>query len=323
MLLPDSGSPQTERRVQPMFMKSRVFSNLALFIMVMAFDSWLGRLPNRSDGPARIAALRFNPVHFEPTGFAPLHFAGAWKVEVEDARFGGVSALALDKGQLIAITDSGSLIRFPKPGGGNRAIVRDLPDGPAIGRFKVNRDSEALVRDPAGRGWWVAFEQWHQLWLFDLAFERPLARVVFGWGRWGDNQGIEAMAVDRGGLVLFPEAAREWVELQGGRQRSRGLTSRYGYVSDAVRLPDGRLLLVTRKMALAGFTNRLVTVEGKSDSTQFRSVARLDLGPLDNVEAIAAEPRPGGITRLWLMTDNDFRSGRRTLLVALDFPPRA
>jgi hypothetical protein len=74
-------------------------------------------------------------------------------------------------------------------------------------------------------------------------------------------------------------------------------------------------------MGLAGFARRLVVMEGKGNSAELRSIARLELGPLDNVEAIAAEPREGGVTRLWLMTDNDFRRGQRTLLVALDLPP--
>ena len=304
-----------------MFMKSRIISGLTMFLAIMAFDLWMGRLPNRSDGPARIVALRFLPTHFDPAGFAPLSFAGAWKVQVDDPRFGGVSALSLDDGQFLAITDSGSLIRFPKPGDGNRASVRDLPDGPGIGRFKFNRDSEALVRDPFGRGWWVAFEQWHQLWLYDPGFRRVLSRIDLGAGRWSANSGIEAMVADNRGFILFPEAAREWVELHEGRQRRHRLTSRYGYVSDAIRLPDGRLFLVTREIALAGFAKRLVAVEGQGDWAELRSVARLELGALDNVEAIAAEPRSGGVTRLWLMSDNDFRRGRRTLLVALDLPP--
>jgi len=51
-----------------------------------------------------------------------------------------------------------------------------------------------------------------------------------------------------------------------------------------------------------------------------RSIARIALGARDNVEAIAAEPRAGGGTRLWLLTDNDFRPRAPTLLVALDLP---
>jgi hypothetical protein len=319
--MPDSGSLATERRVQPMFMKINIFSGLAMFLTVMAFDSWLKTVPSRSDRPARLAAVSFVPVTFDQAGFAPLRLAGAWEVEVDDPRFGGVSALAVNGDQLLALTDSGTLVRLPRPGSQGQALVRDLLAGPGTPRFKSNRDSEALARDPAGRGWWVAFEQWHQLWLYDRDFRRPLARIDLGRRRWSDNRGVEAMSADGRGLRLFPEPGDEWLRIDGPRIQNHRLVSRYGYISDAVRLPDGRLLLVARKFGLAGIAKRLVAVEGEGSSPKLRSVARLGLGPIDNVEAIAAEPLGPGGTRLWLMTDNDFRRGQRTLLVALDLPP--
>ena len=49
------------------------------------------------------------------------------------------------------------------------------------------------------------------------------------------------------------------------------------------------------------------------------AASRSALGPLDNAEALAAEPIAGG-TRLWLMTDDNFSWPMRTLLVALDLP---
>lgn len=304
-------------------MKSRIFSYLSLiglFLTVMAFDAWLKTVEIRSDGPARWVPIRFEPVHLDPAGFAPLRLVGAWRVEVGDPRFGGVSALALDGDAFLALTDSGTAVRFRKPGRGQSAFVRDLPAGPGIPQLKVDRDSEALARDPAGRGWWVAFEHWHQLWLYDRGFNRALARIDLGADRWGPNTGVEAMVVDARGFSLFRETAEEWLRVERGRVRSHALASRYGWLSDAVRLPDGRILAVARKMGLAGFAKRLVAVEGGADSVRLRSLARLGLDPADNVEAIAAEPRGARATRLWLMTDNDFRPRAPTLLVALDLP---
>ena len=148
--MPDSASPKTEQRVQQLFSKFNVFSYLsllAIFVAIMAFDAWLKTVEVRSDGPAREAAVRFTPIHFEPVGFKPLRLVGAWQVEIDDPRFGGVSALALDGEALLALTDSGTVIRFPRPGDGGKAFIRDLPAGPGIPQFKVNRDSEALARD--------------------------------------------------------------------------------------------------------------------------------------------------------------------------------
>jgi hypothetical protein len=118
---------------------------------------------------------------------------------------------------------------------------------------------------------------------------------------------------------LFREPADEWLRIEGRTLRRHRMTSRYGSLSDAARLPDGRVLAVARKMALAGFAKRLLAVEDHNGSVQLRSLARLSLGATANVEAIAVEPRGQG-ARLWLMTDNDFRPRAPTLLVALDLP---
>ena len=316
-LMPDSVSTDAERPLQPIFRKARFFSYLALFVAVMAFDAWLQTVEVRSDGPAREAAIRFEPVQFADSRFAPLLLVGVWTVRVDDPRFGGVSALALDGDQLVALTDSGSVIRFPKPGHGRAAFVRDLPAGPGAGQLKVNRDSEALARDPGGRGWWVAFEHWHQLWLYDPSFRRALSRVDLGKYRWGANRGVEGVIATSGGLLLFPEDGAEWHRLTGNRLQSHRLDNADGDIADGLRLPDGRLLLVTRQFGVMGITKRLVVAEEKGGRLTLRPLARLGLGATDNVEAIAAEPRPSG-TRLWLMTDNDFRPRAPTYLVALD-----
>ena len=68
--------------------------------------------------------------------------------------------------------------------------------------------------------------------------------------------------------------------------------------------------------ACAAFDNALVPL---LQDDRLGEPIVLGLGPLDNAEALAAEPIAGG-TRLWLMTDDNFRWPMRTLLVALDLP---
>ncbi len=319
-LMPDSGSPDAERRLQPRFSKASIFKYLLLFLLVLAGDCWIGSIPNRSDLPDTLPAVRYVPAEFEPAGFAPLRLVGAWKVEIADPRFGGISALAIDGGRLLALSDSGTVIAFPKPERAGKAYVHDLPVGPGNPSFKRNRDSEALARDASGRGWWVAFERWNQLWLYDPGFRRARMRVDLGRRRWRQNRGIEGLLSDHGELFLFPESGREWLAFRRGQASYGRLSSRFGLVADAVRTSEGQLMLVTRKPSLAGLTKRLVTAdEGHGGMLKLRSLARLALGATDNVEAIAVEPRAGG-TRVWLMTDNDFRARAPTYLVALDLP---
>ena len=172
-----------------------------IFIYVLLFvGSWqyLGRRPNLAQVPPRSSALRFSPVQlgdWQP----PLKLRGAWLLSSDDPRFGGVSGLAVEGGQLLALTDQGSVARFPKPGSRNpRISMAQLPDGPSNGRFTWNRDTEALARDPLGRGWWVTFEKANELWLYDLSFRRALKQIRLGKKRWPTNLGIEGLVAQPG-----------------------------------------------------------------------------------------------------------------------------
>ena len=303
-----------------MFRKTSIFNSLALALLVLLCHRWLAAIPDRQDHPDALTTVRFTPAGFDPARFAPLRLAGVWTVEVADPRFGGVSALAIDRDRLVALSDSGTVIRFPRPGASGMAFVHDLPEGPGSAGFKSNRDSEAMARDPAGRGWWIAFENWDQLWLYDGGFRKTLRRIDLSGEGWKANRGVEALVADADGMIVFPERGGEWLRLRRGRIDRYRIENRYGFIADAARAPDGRLLLVARKIGLAGLAKRLVAAnEGRSGVLDLRSLARLNLGVTDNVEAIAAEPRPRG-TRLWLMTDNDFRPRAPTYLVALDMP---
>jgi len=303
-----------------MFRKTSLFNYLLLVAAIFGFDAWGRTVPNRQDMPDALVPVRFVPAAFDPAGFAPLRLAGVWEVEVADDRFGGVSALAVDGRRLLALTDSGTVVRLPKPGHLGTAVVHDLGVGPANSRFKSSRDSEGLARDPAGRGWWVAFENWDQLWLYDDAFITASKRIDLGGSGWRHNRGVEGMIARADALLLFPESGREWLEWRGRTLSVHRLANRFGNIADATLLPDGRPLLVTRQPGLGGLAKHLVTAEPRSDGTmRLRRLAGLGLGRFDNVEAIAAEPRAGG-TRLWLMTDNDFRARAPTYLVALDLP---
>jgi hypothetical protein len=303
-----------------MFRKASFFNYLLLVAAIFGVDALAKMLPNRQDRPDALVAVRLNPAEFDPAGFAPLRLAGVWKVEVADARFGGVSALAVDGDRLLAMTDSGTLVRLPRPGDGGLAMVHDLGTGPGRAGFKSSRDGEAVARDPAGRGWWVAFENWQQLWLYDQGFRTAAMRLDLGRDRWRHNRGIEAIVADEDSLMLFPEGGDEWLEWRGQTLSVHRLANRFGNIADATRLPDGRLLLVTRKPGLGGLAKHLVVAErDEGGAIRLRRLAGLGLGRFDNVEAIAAEPHAGG-TRLWLMTDNDFRARAPTYLLALDLP---
>ena len=302
--------------MQHSFSKPNIFNGLALAGLVVGAHLWLTGLPDRSPAPDARAEVRFEPVRLPQSGFAPLTVAGAWRVTSPDPRMGGVSALAVDRGGLLALSDSGVTIRLPKPvAAAGMAEFRDLRSGPGQANQKSGRDSEALAQDSAGRGWWVTFEHFHSAWLFDRDLRRVIRTVDLSAMGWRSNLGAEGAVSTGEGLLLFPESGEETVRVSDSRIARTALAKPSGHFSDAALLPDGRIVVIARSYSPAGFSSRLLLF----DKGQLRPLARLALGRLDNAEAIAAEPLAGGGTRLWVMTDNDFRRRVPTLLIALDW----
>lgn len=316
--MPDSRFREAERRVQPSFMKSSFF-NVLLLVGVMFAMHWLWRqLPDRTARPDRVSALTFRPVELLPPA-PPLRLAGAWEMSAHDPRLDGLSALAIDGGSFVAVSDFGVAVRFPRPGAPRPAIrFRDLPSGPGPANRKAWRDSEALVRDPAGRGWWVAFETIHQLRLFDRTFMKTMAVVPLDGSRWRENGGVEGLAAANGGLAIVAEDG-ETIAQFDGRRFTPLPRARAGRLADAAALPGGRLALLARSLGPTGFRTRLLHYDPASGRT--RLIGRLPLHHLDNAEGLAAEPLPGGAIRLWVVTDRDSRARGRTLLAAFDWTP--
>ena len=299
-LITEAAVMKPEWRLQSMFIKGKIFSSLAVALPIFAAAVWHNSQPNRWPGPDRVVIGRAVEV-------AMGRELRAWRLTAPDRRFGGLSALAVERGELIALTDSGVVVRFAAPGAGEqlRIALHDLPDGPGSALRKSGRDSESLLADRHGRGWWVGYENRHSLWLFDRTFGRVLAQRRLDVD-WSSNSGGEALVAGAAGVMVLPE--------NGGAAMGGAMTAPAG-TADATRLPDGRLVLLIRRLSLKGFDNQLWI--GAGGGKPARRIA-LDLGVLDNMEGIAAAPLPDGGTRLWIVSDDNFRPWMRTLLVALD-----
>ncbi|MFN2472959.1 MAG: esterase-like activity of phytase family protein [Sphingomicrobium sp.] len=266
--------------------------------------------------------LHLEPLRIDGSAVAPLRLAGAWRLTADDSRFGGLSALALDKSRLMALSDTGVLARFDLPQGGTEETVTlaDLPDGPGSPLLKKNRDSESLARDPFGRGWWVGFEQHNQLWLYDRAFRSGVRAIDFGRERWPRNLGIEAMLVDRGRITLVPESGNEVVDIEKGRAVSRPLRASGDRISDMARLPNGEMLVLLRDVGLTGFRNSLGVLEQDGEGWRVSRRVALRVGTFANLEGMAVQTLPSGVVRLWLVTDDNFQPPQTTMLIAIDIP---
>ena len=320
--MPHLQPTEPEPAVQAKFSFGTALAAILLFAAVVRAHAIIEAMPNQPQVPRTAAQVSLQPVGLTSAGLAPLELVGAWQLTSAGARIAGVSGMAAHGDELVAITDIGTVIRMPKQLRGKMAaIVFSLPAGPGDGHVKSNRDAEAILRDPAGRGWWVAFERHDELWLYDGNFSRALGRAEIPDSNLGNNTGIEGLAAQAGAILAFPESGREALRFSGGRwDRVRLEGSRR--VSDAVALDGGLMLLVERRLTLTGFHNALALMDARGPVLKTVWRRRLPVGWRDNIEAIAAERTAGGY-RLWLATDDNFHPRLRTLLMVIDVPAAA
>ena len=317
----DSRLNAAEHAVQPSLRKLRLFNGLLMTAAVLGAFAPIRGLPNRPQRNSAVLTIAYTPVPLLPQG--PFHVAGAWQVKVQDRRVGGLSGLAIDGGRFLSVSDLGAVVAFDPPARGNpMAAISDLRDGPGNPGLKIGRDAEALARDSQGRGWWVAYEQRHSVWLYDSALVRPQAAVPVPRRDWWNNRGIEGLVTDGEGLLAFPENGREVIRIDRKGQRSFPLQSPMD-VAEAARAADGSIWLLLRSKSLDGIEQAIAPLKADRGGYRVGPLRTLPKGAFDNYEGMAFASLTGGGWRIWLLTDDGHRFLARTLLVALDWnaPP--
>lgn len=312
----------------------RILFLLAAFVLLATFAP--PALQHREPPPA-VTLVRYAPVPLsesEPAlkRLGRLDFLGAWALTSNDPRLGGVSALHVESGEALAMSDAGWRIRLPLPQGPGpvRADIAMIDEGPGQPGDKASRDVESLVVQ--GGLAWIGYEQGNAIWRYDRrSFDRRSSAAPPAMRRWSDNAGPEAMVrLPDGRFLVFAEGEggdSEAVLFSGDPSvaGTAALTLRYrppeGYrITDAAVLPDGRLALLNRNVGLfAGFTARLT----------FATLPRLTRGALivgeeaaafegnvsrDNFEALSVA-REGSRTILWIASDDNYNPLQRTLLM--------
>jgi len=321
MHMPDSRLNAAERGLQHWFRKSLLFNCLLMAVAVLTAYLPIRELPDRRQLPGRSTALNFQAVTL-PQPASPLRLAGAWLMAADDPRFGGLSAVAVDDGRFIAVSDLGAVLRFDPPSAERpRVAIADLAEGPGpIGR-KTSRDAESLVLDPRRRGWWVGYEQRHSLWLYDGNFDRALAAIAIPRPDWWDNRGIEALVTDGDGLLALAENGREAIRVDARGSYDARLETGWD-IADAARAPDGSAWLLLRSKGREGISQAIAPLVPAGPGYRIGQALPLPKAAFDNYEGMAIGPKPEGGWRFWLVTDDGHRFQARTLLVALDFDPQ-
>ena len=270
-----------------------------------------------------------------------LVFLRGWALTSDEPRFGAVSAMHIEGNRVTAISDAGDLLFFglPRRPGTLSMEVRPLSYG--AGTAKRNRDTESLwVGDGVA---WVGFESVNAIKRFRLDDwrEESAARPA-AMRRWRSNGGAEAMVRLADGRFLVLAEGRDndqpfspalVFEGDPADSRTRAMAVRYrrpvGFrVTDAALLPDGRLLILHRRVRLLGGISAILTVadvpalrEGAIISGREIAALREPL-TVDNMEALSVA-REGGRTIVRIASDDNFLPIQQTLLLEFAWIERA
>ena len=336
--------------VRVAFMKQSRF--LLLLLLAVFLFAWFVACAKYSRSSAAAGGFRvqLQPVELDLNDpqrvqFDRLKLLGAFQLRSSDARFGGLSGLAIGSdGRFYAVSDRGFWLsaQIHLHANGRLADFTDWHIAPLLGPAKTRiktglTDAEGLAQAPDG-SFLVSFEHVHRIWRYpgppetlkgaatpiglpDEILEAPA------------NGGLEAISVRPDARVL---AIAERLEYRGGSYRAwlikNGRSERLSYVaaagfktSDAVALRNGDVLVLERRHDLPlRFSARLALVKAKDiragATLKGREKIRLE-APLrtDNFEGIAVKETAEG-TMIFLVSDDNYFSFQRTLLLQFLLP---
>ena len=262
-------------------------------------------------------------------------YVGGWDLNSDSEAFGGLSGLALDKnGDLLAVSDDGAFVWLGltdgAPDGTGQLAYMLGPEGNQL-HGKMLADSEGLsIRDGLAV---VSFERSHRVSAFALETCGAAAREArisalpgsVGGRTVDENRGAEALTVTPQGNILFG-----FETVVNGASPLGAVTGpdEAGWTGDMAPNPAG--------YAFVGI-DMLPGMHGEETYWLFRSydpirgnrnVLRWDEGSRelvlsrptirDNFEGIAAQDLGNGVTRVWIISDDNFTDVQQTLLVAFD-----
>jgi hypothetical protein len=277
------------------------------------------------------------PVEITGGKLTGLALSGAWVLRGDHPNFGGFSGLLVSSGRLFAVSDKGWWLgaSLRQADGALRlANTRLAPmrDGEGDRYTKAGGDAEGLTR--LGRRLMVSFERDHRLMVLRDTGCMGGTIQPRSFEQFRSNNGLEALAtLPDGRLIAFSEGtdegetpmflidpAEDVTEARLQRPSSHSVTG-------ADIGPDGRLYLVLRAYSvLFGVSIRVMRYHLEPDGLPLpdsaETLAAFEASSgIDNMEGIALDIGPNGETRLWLISDDNFRATQRTLLMRFEVLP--
>ena len=315
---------------------------IGLAIAVLGLTLSATPLQAQEDVFAITHPVDLDPADPEAVEIGELIYRGGVEIEPGDANIGGISGLEWYENRLYAVTDDGRWLTI-EPDEIDGRLIDAL--GVTIGNLNDERgrrlrgkdagDAEAITRDPEG-GWLVSFEQEHRVWryaeLTGPAEPYPLEIARFASSD-APNNGIETLAMAGTERLYCGEFSR-------GDTINCNHTSVDQDVSEDVSLaaPAGGANPVPTDAACDGTGTCYILMRSYTPGVG-NHIAILrhtileepeivaQFAPpltLDNFEGLALREQFGK-TYLYLVSDNNFSSDQRTLLmkfeVKADAPP--
>lgn len=308
---------------------------LALLLTAVAA---IAAMPTPRDS-VRLTPVQLDRDHPARRTFGALELQGAWKLSSSVRGFGGISALRVAKGEAMALSDTGNVLRFriDRPEGEVPLRIQPLP-----GSESPDHDTESLVVDPKSGAVWVGYETTNAIRRFTPRLDDKKGWVALPeMAGWPENLGPEAMVrLADGRFLIFSEATPasqggfEALLIRHDPTRRPGPSIRFAYrapegfhPTDAAQLPDGRILVLNRHFSLLDGVAAALTIIDISRITpglllEGREIARI-APPLtiDNMEGLSIEPTAKrGRVIVWLASDDNFNPLQQNLLMrfALD-----
>jgi hypothetical protein len=264
-------------------------------------------------------------------------FAGGLSLTSADtSRLHGLSDIAVDaNGGFIAVTDEGDLVRgrVTLNERGEIAGVADVRlralvdiDGRPLSGDKARGDAEGLALFRNG-DLMVSFEGRDDILLYSAAGGPPRA-VPRPDSDFPSNDGMEALSLDPDSgpdayLVGREDTRQTWTCRLSGGCAPRFVVPAHGRgkLTSARPLPGGGWVFLLRDFTpLAGNTIWVVITDGRGRQIDVHEIKRPDT--VDNFEGVAPVPQQDGRVRLYLVSDDNFSPGQRTLLMAFDWLPQ-
>ena len=285
--------------------------------------------------------VRLSTEDRDRTSVGQLLYRGGFHLHADDRRFGGLSALGIsaDGRRLVALSDSGHRFsaRLEYDRSGNLAGLHDTNFGSLSGldgrslSSKADGDAESMAPGVEGEII-VAFERRHRLWRYrpGITVPEPLPEPV----EMSDlpfNNGVEALTLlADGSLLALSEGKRDrdavvgWISDRNGWSVLTYRAADGFRVTGAATHPGGDVLVLERLFTLRG--ENAIRLK-RITAAAIKAGARLDgktiaeLRPpltIDNFEGIEARQGPRGEVLVYLVSDDNFNTEQRTLLMMFE-----